>query len=93
MDGGVLLATVDGTARSLLQSASNWVTLKFGVQLECTLPYPVPIRPQFLALVVLAAYIVVVFLYTVPVAISRLLNAPIQVSEIIIIVIKSCLCM
>ena len=92
MDSGVFLATVDGTARSLLQSASNWVTLEFGVQLECTLLYPVPIRPQFLAPVVLAAYIVVEFLHTVPVAISRLLSAPFQVSELII-VMKSCLCM
>ena len=92
MDGGVLLATVDGTAGSLLQSASNWGTLEFRVQLVCTLLYPVPIRPQFLAPVVLAACMVVVFLYTVPVAISHLLSAPIQVSEIIIIV-KSCLCM
>ena len=94
MDSGVLLATVDGTARSLLQSASNWGSLEFGVQLECTLLYPVPIRPhdQFLALVVLAAYIVVEFLHTVPVTISRLLSAPFQVSKLII-VMKSCLCM
>ena len=92
MDGGVLLATVDGTAGSLLQSASNWGSLEFRVQLVCTLMYPVSIRPQFLAPVVLAACMVVVFLYTVTVTINHLLSAPIQVSEIII-VIKSCLYM
>ena len=92
MDGGVLLATVDGTGRSLQQSASNWGLLEFRVQLMCTLLNSDPIRPQFLALVVLAACIVVDFLYTVPVAISRLLSAQIRVSELII-VIKSCLCM
>ena len=91
-DSGVLLATVDGAALNLQQSASNWVLLEFGVQLECTLMHPVPIRLQFIAIDVLAACIVVVFLSTVPIAISRMLHAPIQVSEIII-VIQSCLCM
>ena len=57
----------------------------------CTLLYPVPIRPQFIAPVVLAACIVVEFLHTVPVTISHLLSAPIQVSELIII-IKSYVC-
>ena len=82
MDSGVLLATVDGTARSLQQSASNWGLLEFRVQVECTLLNSVPIRPQFIVPVVLAAYIVVVFIYPAPISISHLLSAPIQVSEI-----------
>ena len=82
MDNGVLLAIVDGTALNLQQSASNWGTLEFRVQLVCTLLYPVPIRSQFLALLVLAVCILAVLLDTVPVAISRLLSAPIQVSHV-----------
>ena len=83
VDNGILLALVDGTALSLQQSASNWGTLEFRVQLVCILLYPVP-RSQFLALLVLAVCIDVVYILldTVTVAISRLLSAPIQVSHV-----------
>ena len=82
VDNGILLAIVDGTALSLQQSASNWGTLEFRVQLVCTLLYPVPIRSQYLALLVPTVCILAVLLDTVPVGISRLLSVPIQVSHV-----------